>query len=110
VRRTYTGDVYAKLMVPAYIEWQQLQEACGSDIFKVIGGLDVMRKNTQEYVLFKASCKRYDIPYDEISAAELESKYGMQFDSRHVGIYQKDSVSVLHVRWLSGSCPSDCCC
>jgi sarcosine oxidase len=92
----HENEVYVPLVRRALELWQDLEKASGGQLFFRTGSLDIGLPNSPIVTQSLNSCRRWDIPCEELTAVDLRRRYPvLQLDNEMVAVLQPGSGFVL---------------
>ncbi|MDS0295025.1 N-methyl-L-tryptophan oxidase [Halogeometricum luteum] len=90
-RAYYEHPSYIPLIERAYELWEELDESSGRDILHRTGSIDAGAPDNPVFEGSKRSCEEYDIPYEELTGAEVNERFpGYELPEDHRAVYQED--------------------
>ncbi len=100
IRKAYFEDVrYVPLLLRAYELWRELEAATATTLLDLIGVLMSGSHDSVTLAGVRASAARYDLPVEELSAADLRARYpGMRPLPGEVGLLERDAGVVFPER------------
>ena len=92
----HENEVYVPLVRRALELWQHLEKVSATRLFYQTGSLDIGLPDSPVVTQSAKSCRRWDIPYEELTAVDLRRRYSaLRPDDEMVAIYQPGSGFVL---------------
>lgn len=92
----HENEVYVPLVRRALELWHELEKASGAQLFYQTGSLDIGMPGSPIVTQSLNSCRRWDIPYEELTAVDLRRRYPvLRPDDEMVAVLQPGSGFVL---------------
>src|SRR5262249_53738331 len=102
IRLAYAeGPQYVPLLRRSYELWRELEHVSGERLLFVTGGVDAGRAGSAIGRGGLRSCEQYQLPYEQLTAADLARRYpGYRFPRDIVSVYQPESGFLLPERCI----------
>ena len=92
---------YVPLVRRAYELWHELEETAGEQLMVITGSVRAGPADSAFYLGAKAACDLHNIPYEVLSAAEVNKRFpGYNFPEEISSIYQADGGFLLPERCI----------
>ncbi|HEX4200296.1 MAG TPA: FAD-dependent oxidoreductase, partial [Chthoniobacterales bacterium] len=92
----HENDVYVPLVRRALELWHDLEKTSGAQLFYQTGSLDIGVPDSPIVMQSLNSCRRWNIPYEELTAGDLRRRYPViRPDDEMVAVLQPGSGFVL---------------
>jgi glycine/D-amino acid oxidase-like deaminating enzyme len=83
--------MYTKLMLDAYRLWDEFERDSGTAVYESTGGLSVAPLGSAASKALEASSKVYGVPFESLTAANMNQRYGTSFGPRDAALYHADT-------------------
>lgn len=97
IRLSYDkGSEYVPLLRAAYRHWHELEDASGTTVVHITGGLDIGPRGSWIVEGSARSCRQHGIDYEELGGKEIRRRFpGYRLPAGVRGIFQPDSGYLL---------------
>jgi sarcosine oxidase len=101
IRHSYADGRYARLMLPAYAAWRDLEADAGTTLHVRTGGVSVSPRGCDYVDRVAASLAAIGVPHRAMSGEEWSWRNpGFAVDPRHAVVFEPDAGLLLAVRCL----------
>jgi sarcosine oxidase len=88
----YEAPEYVPLVRRAYALWRDLEAACGRELLRITGGLNVGAPDSRVVTGVVASARQHGLAYELLSPAATAARFpGFRLDDALVSVYQPNS-------------------
>ncbi|HEX4201751.1 MAG TPA: N-methyl-L-tryptophan oxidase [Chthoniobacterales bacterium] len=107
----HENEVYVPLVRRGLELWRDLEKTSSIQLFYQTGSLDIGQPESSIVTRSLNSCRRFDVPYEELTADDLRRRYPvLSVDNEMVGIHQPGSGFVLAEASITAHVNAACAC